>query len=493
MKINLKYTLFVAAGLLVSQSCTNLEETTYDVIPTGEFGNTPEQQAALLGPLYGSLGQYFDRYAGLNTVTDEQVVPTRGGDWKDGDAWKRLQQHSWSAVTDNGTFNGLWTWCYNAITSINQQLGTLTDPATVSELRVLRAFYHYIALDNFRNVIIAESTGAGAGASASTQKTPAETFAWIEKEIKEAYPNLSENTGGIQYGRINKFTADMILAKLYLNAQSYTGTPKWTEAKAETDIIINSGKYSLEANLFNNFTTNNIGSKENIFVVPFDASKRGGFNIQMRTLHYLSQLTYNLPQAPWNGFCTMTEFYNSFGESDLRKNMWIVGQQFSSGGQPLTDDGKPMIFTPEIPAFEMPAGPTGRLAGARSQKYQIQRNGAGNDQDNDFVIFRLGDAYLMRAEANLRLGNTADAIKDVNLIRARSSAKPVTTLTLDGMLAERGWEMAWEYTRRQDLIRFGQFNKAWQFKDASPAFRNVFPIPQSQLDLNPNLKQNPGY
>ncbi|WP_373330990.1 RagB/SusD family nutrient uptake outer membrane protein [Salmonirosea aquatica] len=213
----------------------------------------------------------------------------------------------------------------------------------------------------------------------------------------------------------------------------------------------------------------------------------------MRTLHYLSQLTYNLPQAPWNGYCTMTEFYNSFADSDLRKNMWIVGQQYTAGGAPIFDDTQPMIFTPEIPAFEMPAGPVARLAGARSKKYQIQSNGANNDQDNDFVIFRLGDTYLLRAEANLRLGNTADAIKDVNIIRARSSATPVTSLTLDNLLAERGWEMAWEYTRRQDLIRFGQFNKAWQFKDASPAFRNIFPIPATQLALNPNLKQNPGY
>jgi len=489
MKINLKYTLFVAAGLLAAQSCTNLEETPYDVIPTSEFGNTPDQQAALLGPLYSSLGDYFDRYAALNTVTDEQVIPTRGGDWKDGDAWKRLQQHSWQVSTDDGTFNGLWTWCYNSITSINQQLGNITDPGTLAELKTLRAFYHYIALDHFRNIIIADKIGG----DSPTQRSPTETFAWIEKEIKDAYPNLSENVGGKFYGRINKYVADMILAKLYLNSQVYTGTPKWAEAKAECDIIINSAKYSLEANLFNNFTTNNVGSKENIFVVPFDASKRGGFNMNMRTLHYLSQLTYNLPQAPWNGYCTMTEFYNSFADSDNRKNMWIVGQQYTSGGAPIFDDTKPMIFTPEIPAFEMPAGPTARLAGARSRKYQIQSNGANNDQDNDFVIFRLGDAYLMRAEANLRLGNSADAIKDVNIIRARSSATPVTALTLDNLLAERGWEMAWEYTRRQDLIRFGQFNKAWQFKDASPAFRNIFPIPATQLALNPNLKQNPGY
>ncbi|WP_373330991.1 RagB/SusD family nutrient uptake outer membrane protein [Salmonirosea aquatica] len=272
MKFNLKYTLFVAAGLLAAQSCTNLEETPYDVIPTSEFGGTPDQQAALLGPLYSSLGEYFDRYAALNTVTDEQVIPTRGGDWKDGDAWKRLQQHSWQVSTDDGTFNGLWTWCYNSITSINQQLGNITDPGTLAELKTLRAFYHYVALDHFRNIIIADKIGG----DSPTQRPPAETFAWIEKEVKEAYPNLSEDVGGKFYGRINKYVADMLLAKLYMNAEVYTGTARWADAKAECDIVISSGKYSLEANLFNNFTTNNVGSKENIFVVPFDASKRGG-------------------------------------------------------------------------------------------------------------------------------------------------------------------------------------------------------------------------
>jgi starch-binding outer membrane protein, SusD/RagB family len=81
----------------------------------------------------------------------------------------------------------------------------------------------------------------------------------------------------------------------------------------------------------------------------------------------------------------------------------------------------------------------------------------------------------------------------VNIVRARANATPITKLTLDDMLAERGWEMAWEYYRRQDLIRFGQFTKAWRFKTASQEFRNIFPIPSTQLSLNPKLKQNPGY
>ena len=491
MKINLKHILFGSALILSGQACTDLTETTYDVIPTEDFGGTPDQQTALLGPLYSSLGDYFGRYAELNTVTDEQVIPTRGGDWKDGDAWKRLKQHTWTPAGDDDKFNGMWTWCYNSITSINQQLNgeSITDESKRGELRVLRAFYHYVAMDHFRNIIIADKLGG----DSPTQKSGAEVFAWIEKEVKEALPSLSEATGGAYYGRVNKYVANMLLAKLYINAQVYTGTPRWAEAKAQCDIIIASNKYELSDDFFSNFSTQNQASKENILAVPYDASKRGGFNMNMRTLHYLSQLTYNTPQAPWNGYCTATEFYNSFANTDGRKKMWIVGQQFAADGKPLTDDGRPFIFTPEIPSFEMPAGPTARLAGARSQKYEIQRNGASNDQDNDFVLFRLGDTYLLRAEANLRLGNTADAIKDVNIIRARAGATPVTTLTLNDMLAERGWEMAWEYTRRQDLIRFGQFNKAWQFKDASPEFRNIFPILSSQLSLNPLLKQNPGY
>lgn len=143
----------------------------------------------------------------------------------------------------------------------------------------------------------------------------------------------------------------------------------------------------------------------------------------------------------------------------------------------------------------MPAGPAGALPGARSQKYEIQRNNPFNDMDNDFVIYRLGDTYLMRAEANMRLGNMAAAVTDANLIRARAGMPAYTpaTLTMDEMLAERGREMAWEYHRRQDLIRFGQYTKAWRFKDADAATHNIFPIPNDQIVLNPNLKQNNGY
>ncbi|MVM29682.1 RagB/SusD family nutrient uptake outer membrane protein [Spirosoma sp. HMF4905] len=489
-QINMKLVLGCSALLLTGQACTDLTETTYDVIPTsGTFGSTAGQQAALIGPLYNGLGDYYGALSNLNTTTDEQIVPTRGGDWKDGDNWKRLYTHTWDPITDNGQFNGPWTWCYNNITSINQQLGTITDANTKAELRALRAFFHYEAMDMFGNVIISDAVGA----ATPKQSSRADVFAWVEKELLAVYPSLSDVAGGAYYGRMNKYVVDMILAKLYLNAQVYTGTPRWADAITRCTNIIKSGKFQIAGDYLSNFTTQNQNSPESILSTPFDKSKRTGFNVQMKTLHYLSQLTYNIGTAPWNGWATVTEFYNSFDDKDLRKKQWIVGQQYKADGTPLKDDALDMVFRPEVESFVFDAGAFGRLAGARSQKYEIQKNNTYTDQDNDFVIYRLADVYMMRAEANFRLGNIADALPDLNIVRKRAGMPDYTTITADELLAERGRELAWEQHRRQDLIRFGQYTKAWRFKPASADFRQLYPIPKDQLSLNPNLKQNPGY
>jgi hypothetical protein len=481
-----------AVGLFIGHACTNLDEEIFDQTTDQSFGNTPGQLAALIGPLYSNLGGYFGAMTDLNTTTDEQVVPTRGGDWEDGGRWRRFHQHNWDVTLDDGTFNGVWTYVYNNVANINRLLPNITDEQTIAELRTLRAFYHYIAMDQFGNVIISESATEGS----PVQRTRAEVFAWTEKELLESLPKLSDVVGGVNYGRMNKFVAHMILGKMYLNAQVYTGTPQWAKAAEQMDAIITSGKFSLPANYFSNFAVNNQSSPEIILATPFDATKRGGFNYHMRTLHYLNQTTYNLGSAPWNGYATLAEFYNSYEDTDQRKQSWLVGQQFTADGRPLLDDGQPLSFTPEIPALVMPAGPASRRAGARYKKYEIQQNNKNNDQSNDFLVYRFADALLMRAEARFRLGNTAGALEDMNRVRERAygtSYTPLTAVTLDAILAERGRELAWEFHRRQDLIRFDKFNMPWEFKPASAEFRKLYPIPRTQLDLNPNLKQNPGY
>jgi hypothetical protein len=402
-----------------------------------------------------------------------------------------MYTHTWDPIQDNGRFNGIWTWCYDAITAINLQLASVKEPNTVAELRALRAFFHYIALDHFGNVIIADGVSSGN----PPQSTSKQVYDFIEKELLEVYPNLSETVGGAYYTRFNKYVVDMLLAKLYLNAQTYTGTPQWAKVVDYTTRIISSNKFSLPSDFFSTFSVSNQNSPEIILATAFDRTKRGGFNIQMPVLHYRQQLEFNIGNSPWNGPCAVPEFYYSFTDDDIRKNMWMVGQRYAMDGTPLMDDDIPLILNPEVPALIMPGGADTRVRGARAAKYEIQKNNPVGSQDNDFVVYRLADAMLMRGEANLRLGNTAAALADVNVIRERAGVKPYTAaqLTLDELFLERGREMAWELHKRQDLIRFGKFNGTWRFKPASPAHTRLFPIPKDQLDLNPNLKQNPGY
>ena len=295
---------------------------------------------------------------------------------------------------------------------------------------------------------------------------------------------------------MNQDAARMLLAKLYLNAGVFKGSPEWQKAYDTINQVINSANgYSLAATTLANFTLQNQGSPESIFNIPYDSFLAGGLNFQMRTLHYANQQTYGLGNAPWNGFCTLADFYNSFDAEDARSAMWISGQQYSASGAPLLDaKDQPLAFIADFNKDQMTdADPEFQVAGIRSQKYEIQRNNPNGDQDNDYVVFRLADAILMRAEAAMHLGKTAEALADVNTIRERSLVSPLTALTMDDILAERGRELAWEGWRRNDMIRFGVFSKERKFMKNTDKTRELFPIPQNRIDANPLLQQNPGY
>jgi hypothetical protein len=334
---------------------------------------------------------------------------------------------------------------------------------------------------------------------------------------------------------MTRWTALTIRAKLYLNAQVYTGTAKWAEAAADAKTIIDGGLYNLEANYKDNFAVNNGGSGENIFVYPYDKVFAGGFNWPMMTLHYASQTVYNFTDQPWNGYSVVEEFYNSYvdpvqnpgpqgpvwkglavdanndrvpddmGTVDSRLSNFVVGPQYKPDGTKAIDpafegegsaqpdpDGTALNFTPRINQLQPNAW---RQGGARIGKYAYEMGGTAN-MSNDFVVFRYADVLLTRAEALWRQNAAStEALALVNQIRTRADVTPFTSLTADNILAERGREMFAEMTRRQDLIRFGRFGNAWGFKAADPAGTKllVFPIPKQQLDANSKLTQNPGY
>ncbi len=512
-------------------SCTDLDEELYSDVTADNFFKKPDEFIAALGQAYSSFGG-IGNHSGLWTInelaSDELVISTKGGDWYDGGVLLQLHRHEFAP--DNGFFNNGWTFLYGGINTCNrliyqfQSLKTPEADAFIAELRAVRALWYYWAVDAFGNIpLVTDFTQVDPPAT-----TPrAEVFNFIVKELNEVIPVLPTAKDASTYGRMTKWAALALRCKLYLNAGVFTGTPQWQKAADDANDLITNGGYALEGSYKANFAIRNSGSKENIFVYPYDKVFAQGFNWVAMTLSVASAPTYNLTFQPWNGYQTVEEFYNSYidpaqnpgpqgpvwkgltkdanndgisddiGTVDSRLSNFIVGPQYNQdgsrtldgGAEPNDFDGKPVTFTPQLNEI-YPQGL--RQAGARIGKYEFEVGGT-NNMSNDFVIFRLSDIILSLAEAKFRLGQTAEALVLVNNIRDRAGVDPYPTLTLDLLYAERGREMYAEMTRRQDLIRFGKFGNAWWEKKVSDVHYQLFPIPKQQIDANKKLVQNPGY
>jgi starch-binding outer membrane protein, SusD/RagB family len=500
--------LFVALFLTVStNSCTDLTEKTYDVLKTEDF-KTESEIVAVVGAAYTNLYSFMNHntiFSIQEVSSDEMAIPHRGADWFDGGQWLRMHRHEYTPKEES--FNNAWQFCYKGISNCNriiEQLETADKTLAakfVSELKVLRALYYYYLVDLYGNVPVVT---AFAKAEAKPANRPrAEVAKFVEDEIKA---NVGALTKKADYGRVNYYVGQAILAKLYLNSVVYTGAARWDDCIAACNEIINSNVYKMSGGYADNFSAANQTSTENIFSIPYHEIFAQGFNLVQMTLHYESQKTFNLASQPWNGYCTLAEFYNSFDATDLRREAnFLAGPQFSSGGERLVDnqaeandpDGKPLTFTPELNALEPNCL---RQAGARVGKYRFKL-GATPNLDNDAPLFRLADIYLTKVEANWRKAGApasytvAADLTDFNRTRVRAGLTPATSITAASLLAERGKEMFAEAWRRQDLIRFGIYTTAYgKFKTSTdPATETIFPIPDPQIQANSSLKQNPGY
>mgnify|MGYP006140142731 FL=1 len=477
-------------------ACQELEQEVLDGVTAEDIAASKNPnlinvlKASAYARIVGSWGGHNSIWSIQEVASDEMVIAHKGADWEDGGQWIRMHRHTWNPQEES--FNNSWAYCYSAIGEINNLIISYPDvPALNAELKVLRALIYMWLIDSFGNVPIIDETTTGGN---PTNATRAQVFTFIESSIKNNIDLLPAKSGKYT---INKITAQAMLAKLYINAGVYTGTAKWAEAEAAANAVINSGDYSLTSNYFANFSERNGGSTENILTLPYDQNNAGGFNLPQMTLHYSSQATFNLQDQPWNGYASLEEFYKSYDKNDARINSFLVGPQFSSDGKRLVDisaepndpDGQPLTYTPEI---NMLTPNSFRQAGARVAKFEFA-TGAANSLNNDYPLIRLGDIILIKAEAALRQGKTADALAAVNQIRTRAGMPAYNSITLDELYNERGREMFAEATRRSDAIRFGKWNLPWWEKQASQPFRALFPIPQNQINANPALKQNPGY
>ena len=492
--------ILLSATSTLNQSCTNLDEELFSDVTTEQFFQDDNQFISALGSgytsLYGFMGDFF---AAQEVSSDEVIVPQRGQDWFDGGHWIRMHRQEYTS--DDPVPNGTWNFLFGGVNTCNrlifqfEELNAPGSEAFIAELKTLRALFYLWLLDTYGNVPIVDEFNVPADFAPSTESR-ASVYAFVEKEINDNIGLLPDAADLSTYGRMNRWVAEVMLAKLYINAEVYTGTAQWQKALDACNNVINSGNYSLAPAYFDNFKTDNGSSVENIFAIPYDQVFAQGNNLVMRTLHYSSQATYNLTAQPWNGYCSIQEFYSSFEDNDVRKGSFLTGPQFASDGTPITDpgaeagdpDGPEINFTPELNEH-FPN--TLRQAGARIGKYEFAL-GATENLSNDVPIFRYADVLLMKAECEWRLGS-GDPLALVNEIRARAEVDPLGALTPEDLIAERGRELCFEAHRRSDLIRFGKFNDSWDFKDVTDATKNIFPIPKNQLDANPNLNQNPGY
>ncbi len=462
-------------------------------------------------------------------TTDEAVIS-----WTDAGI-QDLHTQTWSST--NQFVRVLYYRIFYIIAYANDFLGQSTDGLLTergmtaaqkteikryrAEVRFLRALAYWHALDLFRNVPIIQTITA----SLPVQSTPDQLFTFIETELAAIEVDMAEPRMN-EYGRADKAAVWMLQAKLFLNAQSQGltisgGRNPFTETAAACQKIISAG-YSLGNNYRNLFKADNhqFASSEFIFTLPQDGISSQSWGSTTFLVHgALGRRMVDKKNDSDNTTSYPTEDIDLYGVSGgwggMRTTINMVNK-FSGATIPTSQDPRAIFYT---------NGQTLAISDLLdfSQGYAVpkftnltssgEKGSNVTHVDTDYPLFRLADVYLMYAEAVLRggTGDLALATTNVNLLRARAYGNTSANilqaqLTLDFVLDERVRELYWEGTRRIDLIRYGYFSNRvagtelfWPWKGGDALgisvdkVKEILPIPASDLEANPNLKQNIGY
>lgn len=500
MKLKILITGFIVWAMF--NACTNLDEPLYDQVLSKDYGKTPAEIETIVGGAYSSLRGFSDGISNsfptceyvlfLNEcASDEACIPTRGTNWYDGGRYQEAQFHTWTS--ENAMILSAWRYCFQGISKVNSVIyqvekSELSDESRsdiLAELRGVRAYYYYLLLDMFGNVPIVTSFE---DTELPTNNTRAEVYQFVETELTEIMGHLPES---VIYGRFTQNVANTLLARLYLNSEAFIGTPRWQDC---IDVCEKVTGYLIEDDYFTNFLTNNEVSKENIFVIPYD-NKAGtvGNYLHSMTFHYHHKYVMSATgDYPWtgNGICAQPGVYSAFEDGDRRKECMLVGEQIhkGTGNVIVMDNGDPLIYTEEIENFTNAK----ENEGVRLKKYEVKA-GEAWERDHDWVVMRYAEILLMQAECYIRLGSPDLALPFVTQIRKRAGLDTPSVLDLDFIDQELLREFAFEGRRRTDNIRFGTFFNSWWNKETTPKYRAIFPIPESELDKNQYLHQNPDY
>lgn len=499
--------------------CTKLDETFLGDLNATQVASDSANTAALLQGIYSAQSNLFTSHLvifPLNEVTtDAAIMPTRGQDWDDNGVWRVLHQHKWNELNSKflESFNGL----NGIVFAATDLLRYNATPSEKAQARFLRAWAMFLILDMFDQVPYRDP--GESIIEAARVRRGLEALEYIIKETEEVISTLPEGPPQVA----NRFAARALLMKCYLNRAVYQNRANpafriedMNKVIQLADEIINSNMYRFSDHYFDNFSPQNAGKSRELIYAQEDLRTPDN----LLWIATLGSLHPNQPPSNFNGFSTLSNYYNRFESRDKRREAvydypdappnprgvtnagFYIGQQYNiyTGDSLFDFDDAPLAYQPEVKNLE--TGKNQRLTGIRAQKYLVDWPQIGSPRNN-MVFFRFPDILLMKAEA-IQRGGTPTAVgtygstprEIVNALRTHSSrdASPLTNVTLDILLDERGRELWWEGWRRQDMIRFGKYLQPFQEKDypSDPKYL-LFPIPSEQLSVNPNLKQNPGY
>jgi starch-binding outer membrane protein, SusD/RagB family len=481
---------------LAAQSCTKVNENVYDKLAATQFYATPAGTSNALASVYASItGSWGSNYAGRDNCwydlnefsSDEQVIPHRNtGDWQ----LDFAQLYTRTEVPSLGIIDNTWKWAYASIYAANAAVDNLTaakaDPSKIAEAKVARDWLYYLLIDDFGDVPF--YTNNNTNINKIPQEKRADVYNFIVGDLKANVDLLSTTKGGAYYGRLNKWAGYMILAKVYLNAEVYTGTAHWQDALDACNVVASGGfslhpaganTSSLNGNSYWDIFGDQCPDDETIWAIFLTENIISGNIYTIRSLNTPTGVAL-LGFAGWNGTVIPSEFYNKFAANDIRRKQFLVGAQ--PDGTVYTTDASSLINPGAAPND-----------GIRDVKFYPVGVKDASGASNDFPIYRYADVLLMQAECEVRLGNAAAAAPFLNQVRERAGLADIGSPTLQNIYDERGFELNMEGHRRQDMIRFGHYLDAHGFVSAGQPYMELFPIPSAEITINPLLKQNPGY
>jgi len=515
----------------------DLQEQPFSSITEESLNIESGDYQSAIGPVYSNMRDLmgFYNYFVQEITTDEMVQPANASGWDDGGIYARMHQHEWNAEQPH--IGSLWGTLYQGVIHSNRILGQIekgviklpegvSKEAARSEIRTARAFYYWLLMDNFGSVpLVTKPSGETEGLPSKTPRS--EIYNFVVSELQSAIPNLGESAGPEMYGRFNKWAAKALLAAVYLNAEVYTGSAQWQKVIAQTNDVINSGRYALEGDYSAPFSAQNQDSDEIVFSIPYDEVNGSGFFLFQISHHASVKAKYQTQVTPWGAGSAkaVPQFGSMYAPEDKRQEKtWVSGVQTKPNGDTLTGQydniGEPLDYSRKMEDGIY----TSEDAGWRIGKFEIEK-GAQSTLNNDFPFFRYARVLMMKAEALLRTGSPGQAADIVTRVRERAFGDPndaqvsASDLKKDSrydygywedfeivdegntdpiqygwFLDELGREFAAEMYRRRDVIRFGAYTKkSWLSHRPNGDYRTVFPIPQGVVQSNPNLKQNSNY